>query len=103
MPFTGGIKSKCRFLSIDGAVTQEGICDLKEAFLSAIRKKAAYIIDLTDITECDLPGLQLIYSLFQQIQNRGEQFKIFGVSPVMEELMSQYQLTLPESTLDIKL
>ncbi len=103
IPFATSGKTKCRFMAIEGVLTIDTVASFQEEMLKAVKKEIAYIVDMTNVTECDLAGIQLIYSLFLLFAERATEFQIKGLSESLEELLDATGIILPESTLEVEI
>lgn len=102
MPFATSGKGKCRFLSVSGDAVIDTVSELQQEIITASKKDVNYLVDLSGVESCDAAGLQLIFSLFSHLTERGSLFKVEECSPCVEELLNVTGMIFPESTLIIE-
>ncbi len=79
---------KENFLKLQGALTIYQAEELKGRFVETVGKTDKVIIDVGDVTEIDLPCLQLFCSAHRTSLGLGKSFRIAGNrSPVLREFL----------------
>lgn len=79
-------------VQIDGDLTIYTALDDKTALLGALDDRPAIELDLTQVTECDTAGLQLLILLRQEAQRRALPFHLTAASPAVRALVGLYRL-----------
>ncbi len=69
-------------LVIEGEITVQNATEIKTLLLDALEKTDTCFIDLQQITQIDLSGIQLLYAAKNYATNSNKDFKITGDCPV---------------------
>ncbi len=97
MPLAIGGKKKNRYFILDGDINIDTVAELKPKIIKAISKEALYQIDLSKIEQCDISGLQLLYSLLLTLINEKKEFFITEMSSAVLDLLEMTGTQFPES------
>ncbi len=97
MPLATSGSTKYRFLAVDGAVTVDSLEELKKEMQKSIRKNGSYMVDLSKIVTIDPQGVQLIYSLFIQLNRDEKPFMVKNASDSVKEMIDLLQIDFPQS------
>lgn len=74
-------------LKIDGDLTVYAVHDLKTQFMSSLSSNQHLQLDLSEVSEVDGAGLQLIASARLHAKSHGQQITIVRPSPVVHEAL----------------
>jgi anti-anti-sigma factor len=77
----------CQPMVIEGELTIYTVTELKEKLLSALSKTEKLELDLSEASEFDAAGLQLLIMLKKETEALGKTLHITGHSPVVVELL----------------
>ena len=78
-------KDGCAFVKIDGEFSIYEASTLRGEFLECFNKYNGLILDLSDVTECDTAGIQLLCSARLTAEKEG---KIFSVEKMAEPVVN---------------
>jgi anti-sigma B factor antagonist len=74
-------------LALEGAVTIYVARELKAQLLTGVRDNAELRLDLSQVTELDAAGLQLLYLAKREAINRGHALRIVAHSDAVREVI----------------
>lgn len=77
----------CQSMVIEGELTIYTVTELKEKLLSALSNTKRLELDLSQVSEFDAAGLQLLVMLKKDTEALGKALNITGHSPVVVELL----------------
>lgn len=80
-------------LRLDGELTIYGAADLKPQLLTAIVAGAATAVDLSEVTEIDTAGVQLLLLARREAASLGGELRLIAPSPAVCEAFSLLALT----------
>ena len=81
---------------LKGELSINTVDTLKDDFFGLLNAHEIRL-DLSDITDIDSCGLQLLVILHQQACLLDRRFTLTGTHPQLEQLLAIYQLTLPQA------
>ena len=84
---TGNIQVKDALSIITAAVVHEEIVE-------AYKSSDIVEIDLTDVTDCDTAGIQLLYSLKKSCMNDGKKLIVKNPSTAVEDALNRMSIPL---------
>ncbi len=79
-------------LRLEGDMTIYRAAELKPQILQAIHQHPSVHVDLSDVTDIDSAGLQLIYLAQREAERLGTQLRVVAYSQVVVGLMSSLNL-----------
>ncbi len=74
--FRLGESGKAGLLTCSGELNIQYVAELKEALMDALGQVEQLALDLEQVTDIDLSGIQLLYSAFQTAQEDKKQLKL---------------------------
>ena len=80
-------------LSFQGEMTIYDVTELKSQMITAIPDQGEVEIDLSQVSEFDTAGLQLLIGLQQSCLRNGQSFSLSGSSPCVVELLKLFSFT----------
>lgn len=85
MRFSKQEKEGCALVKVEGEFSIYEASALRDIFLECFDKYNGLILDLSDVTECDTAGIQLLCSARLTAENEG---KIFSVEKMAEPVVN---------------
>ena len=74
-------------LSIDGELTIYTVQQYKKSLVENLSEDKVLEVDLTDVDEIDISGLQLLAAISKQLADNGSEMKITQASDVVTEAL----------------
>ena len=75
-------------LAVDGELTIYRAAELKDTLLDTVRQHAAPVLDLSDVTEFDSAGLQLLLVARQEAASLGKTLRVQGASAAVRDVFA---------------
>jgi anti-anti-sigma factor len=94
MSFIKEVKGEKTFLKIEGSMSIYEAAALREACMECFKNCEAMEVDLSGVSECDITGVQLLYSARMTAEATEKIFEITAVSPAVIETMVASGLNL---------
>jgi len=85
-------------LKFDGELSIQRSEELRQSLAQALARTTDIRVDLGDIVECDVAGLQLICSLSMTAVQRGQSSPVVTLSPAIEQAAAAIGLPIRELT-----
>ncbi len=92
MAFTREIKEKSAIVKFDGGLTVYEAAAIRDELLECLDDHDGLTLDLTNVDECDLTGVQLLYSARLAAEAEKKSFTIRGATAGVTETISQLGL-----------
>lgn len=86
--------SECR-LSLGGEMSIYSVAELKPRLLAYLHDYQSLSLDLTEVSEMDTAGLQLLWLCHQEAAKAGKALAIAGISPAAMEAIALMRLEQP--------
>ncbi|PCI27862.1 MAG: hypothetical protein COB67_07675 [SAR324 cluster bacterium] len=93
MPLTIKKENQCCTLSFQEEFTIYDVAELKQQITTEVLDQGRVEIDLSDLSELDTSGLQLLIALQQSCRRNKQGFSISKVSPRIVALMELFSFT----------
>lgn len=77
-------ESGCCLLRIEGEMTIYGAAEMKEKLISSLGPCSEINADLSQVSEIDTSGIQLLLLLRREAQAQGKRFRIISKSAAVE-------------------
>jgi len=88
MSFQKEVKGEKTFLKIEGSMSVYEASALRQALIECFESCVTMVIDLKDVTDCDITGLQLLHSARMTAEATKKAIEIMAVSPAITEALS---------------
>ena len=79
-------------LRVGGDMSIYSVAELKPRLMAYLQNSQFVSVDLTEITEMDTAGLQLLWLCHQEAVATGKEFVIAGTGPAAKEAMTLLRL-----------
>ena len=88
MSFIKEVKDRKGLVKIDEPMSIYEASTLREAWIECFETCESMAIDLRGVTDCDITGVQLLYSARMTAEATKKVFEITAVSPAVTEALS---------------
>ncbi len=92
MTFTREVKNGVAIVKFNGGLTVYDAAEIREEMLECLDVHAGLTLDLTGAGECDVTGVQLLYSAGLTAEIEKKPFSIQGAPADLTKLMGQIGL-----------
>jgi anti-anti-sigma regulatory factor len=92
------IREEGGVLRFAGALVMQAVASLHATLAENLKQRSQLSVDLSEVTECDAGGLQLLYAARKQAEREGKGFEITITSPCVDETSAALGLHLVELT-----
>lgn len=79
-------------LTLSGELTIYSVHELRELLLRAIDENRDIDVDMSEVSEVDTAGLQLVLLARREVEARGQQLRISGCDSEVREALAFYNL-----------
>ncbi|HEX5355834.1 MAG TPA: STAS domain-containing protein [Aquabacterium sp.] len=80
-------------VSVEGELTVYAVHDLKARLLAALNEVSLLQIDLSDVSEVDGAGIQLLLAAQREARQRGAALRLTSVPPQVADALALMDLT----------
>ncbi|MBF0526449.1 MAG: STAS domain-containing protein [Deltaproteobacteria bacterium] len=94
MSFVRQEEDGCARLTIEGPLTIYEAADLHREFIDCFETSNGLILELDQVGDCDIAGLQLLCSAAATAQAAGKVYTVVGASALVKDQMSRAGLNL---------
>jgi stage II sporulation protein AA (anti-sigma F factor antagonist) len=76
-----------RVLRICGSLSQDGVDSIRKTFVDQLRHDGPNVVDVSDVTHINTPGLAMLLSAHRQIQASGGKLLLAGARGMVDEVI----------------
>ena len=84
-------KNKAR-LRLEGVLTVYEVAELRETLITALEEKDGIVLDLSNVTDIDTTGIQLLCSAYRTAKDAKKGFTIIGANDTFRDVISRIGL-----------